>query len=135
MGPIQAEDIAYVGSAACGACHEKQYDRFVKYAKKSHSFQSIEKLKDGLTSNELQECYGCHTTGYGKPGGFVNAEQTPDLRNAGCEVCHGPGSKHVESGDPQDIKGRIDMQECLVCHTTQRVAAFNFKPLIQSGAH
>ena len=130
-----AADKTYVGSKACSECHEAEYGRFVKFAKKSHSFRSIEKLQDGLTLEELRQCYGCHTTGYGKPGGFVSVDKTPELMNAGCEVCHGPGSVHVESGDPDDIEARLDIKDCMVCHTAERVAAFSFKPLIHSGAH
>jgi hypothetical protein len=135
LGTGWAAEKSYVGSRVCGDCHETEYARFADFAKKSHSFQSIEKLKDGLSEQEIQQCYSCHTTGYGKPGGFVSAEKTPELKNAGCEVCHGPGSLHLETEDPADIKGRLEIEDCMVCHTSQRVAAFSFKPLIHSGAH
>src|SRR4030042_5842574 len=81
----------YVGSDACKDCHEKEYNSFMTYAKKSKSFESIERVRKGLTEEEIKGCYFCHTTGYGKPGGFVSPEKTPHLKNAGCEVCHGPG--------------------------------------------
>jgi hypothetical protein len=77
----------------------------------------------------------CHTTGYGKPGGFRSEHDTPDLRNAGCEVCHGPGSLHCETEDPGDIMGSLTADECEECHRTDRVEAFDYKPLIYGGAH
>ena len=125
----------YVGSDACMACHEEEYENFTKYARKSHSFQSVLKMKKGLTSDELKGCYVCHTTGYGKPGGFVSLEQTPELQNAGCEVCHGPGGSHVETKDPDDLIGKVTIDICQKCHTQERVTAFRYKPMVHGGAH
>lgn len=125
----------YVGSAACKSCHEKEYGSFVAYAKKSRSFQSIERVRKGLTKEEVEQCYSCHTTGYGKPGGFVSPEETPHLKDAGCEVCHGPGELHVKTQDPQYIDGHLTMKDCEVCHISERVKAFRYKPLIHGGAH
>lgn len=31
----------------------------------------------------------CTWPGYGEPGGFRFEKETPQLRNAGCETCHG----------------------------------------------
>jgi hypothetical protein len=127
--------LTYVGSDACKPCHEKEYNSFMTYAKKSRSFSSIERVKKGLTEKEIKGCYFCHTTGYGKPGGFVSLEKTPNLKNAGCEVCHGPGSLHVKTKNPNDIKRHLTMKDCEVCHTSERVRAFRYKPMIHGGAH
>lgn len=125
----------YVGSEACRDCHEKQHKSFTAYSKKSVSFNSITKMRKGLTDAELKKCFECHTTGYGKPGGFRSEAETPHLKNSGCEVCHGPGSAHVKTGNPKEIKRRITVKDCEECHSTERVAAFNYKPLIYGGAH
>jgi hypothetical protein len=125
----------YVGSQACKKCHEHQYKNFMAYAKKSSSYRSIERVKKGLTTEELKGCYYCHTTGYGKPGGFVSVEKTPYLKSAGCEVCHGPGEFHVRTRNPDDIKHHLKIKDCEVCHTPERVKAFRYKPLIHGGAH
>jgi len=125
----------YVGSRACEECHEKEYRNFQTYAKKAHSYESIKKMKKGLTDAEVRKCFQCHTTGYDKPGGFRSEQETPHLKNAGCEVCHGPGSLHVETGDPEDIKGNLTAKDCEACHSAERVRAFNYKPLIYGGAH
>ena len=116
-------------------CHQEQYDNFIQYSKKAHSFSNIKKMEKSLTAEEYKECFQCHTTGYGVPGGFVSETQTPDLKNPGCEVCHGPGSLHIDSEDPDDIITEISMENCLVCHNKDRVDAFGFKPLLFSGAH
>lgn len=125
----------YIGSQACQPCHPQEYQSFSSYAKKSRSFEGIERLRKGLTIEELKRCYGCHTTGYGKPGGFVSIEKTPQLKNAGCEVCHGPGSIHAQTGAPAAIRRILTKEDCEGCHTSARVKAFNFKPLIHGGAH
>jgi hypothetical protein len=125
----------YVGSETCGGCHAEQFDNFKKYSKKAHSFQSIEKMKKGLAPREIQDCYKCHTTGYGKPGGFQDPVKNPELKNAGCEVCHGPGGDHADAQNGKKIRRKMDLKVCEECHTGQRIQSFKFKPLIHAGAH
>ena len=127
--------VRFVGSLACRECHPEEYENFMTYAKKSSSFQSIEKQMRHLTPDEIKQCYPCHTTGYGQPGGFISLEETPLLKNAGCEVCHGPGSEHVRTSDPATIIGNLSKKDCEVCHISERVKAFKYKPLIHGGAH
>lgn len=125
----------YMGSAACGDCHEEEYGRFQEYSKKARSWRSVEIMAPKLTPDELQECYACHTTGYGR-GGFVDYASTPHLADVGCETCHGPGAAHAaEGGDPDLIRRGPSQEDCRTCHNDSRVKAFNFKPLIHSGAH
>lgn len=134
---VFAAEKRYVGSKACSSCHEEEYKTFVQFAKKAHSFHAIERMQDGLTGEELKECYKCHTTGYGKPGGFVSIEKTPEMKDAGCEVCHGPGSVHIESAETKDILGgkKMTMKMCEECHNPERISSFNFKPMLHGGAH
>ncbi|MBI9090232.1 MAG: cytochrome c family protein [Desulfobacterium sp.] len=134
-GVTLAEERVYVGSKACEDCHDKEYANHVKFSKKASSFESIRVMRSKLTAAEYNECLECHTTGYGKPGGFVSESQTPDLKNAGCEVCHGPGSLHAESGDPDDIDHDLTVESCSTCHNADRVQAFDYKPLLFGGAH
>lgn len=131
-----AQDARFVGSKACSECHEKEFANFQKYAKKAKSAHSIKIMASDLSKEEVKGCYGCHTTGYGEPGGFVSFEETPELGHAGCEVCHGPGSEHVDTfGDPDTIKGSLDIKDCESCHNEERVGTFNFKPMLYGGAH
>ena len=130
-----SEAATYVGSAACKQCHDKESDNFAKYSKKAHSRKNVEKMRSKLTKEELEECYHCHTTGYGKAGGFVSYEKTPQLGDVGCETCHGPGAAHAESGDPANITRKPGVESCLVCHNAERIKNFNFRPLRYSGAH
>jgi hypothetical protein len=132
----QADDHkTYVGSEVCGECHEEEYASFTAHSRKSHSFESVAVLKKGLTEAEYRGCLACHATGYGEPGGFRSESETPHLKNAGCESCHGPGSLHADSGDPDDIRGELSVEDCTRCHNAERVGAFKFKPLLFGGAH
>ena len=125
----------YVGSEVCKTCHLEEYDSFLKHSKKVGSYESIVLMKKELSDSELQTCYKCHTTGYGEPGGFRSEQETPQLKNAGCETCHGSGGAHSETGNKDDIKGKLTAADCDKCHSSDRVAAFKYKPLIYGGAH
>jgi hypothetical protein len=125
----------YVGSEKCQSCHEKEYDRFMKSSRKTQSYKHVVLMREGLTAEEYRKCLECHTTGFGKPGGFTSEKETPLLKEVGCEACHGPGSLHVESSDRNDIKNNVSEKDCTICHNPERVEAFRFKPLIYGGAH
>ncbi|MEN2995108.1 MAG: cytochrome c family protein [Thermodesulfovibrio sp.] len=124
----------YVGSEKCKTCHPRQYENFTKFSRMSQSFSGVEKMKNKITPEELKGCYECHTTGYGKKGGFVSVEKTPHLKNTGCEVCHGPGKKHVKTRKKEDIRGKLTTKICEPCHTEERIRAFRFRPLLR-GVH
>jgi hypothetical protein len=100
---ISADSAEYVGAKKCKACHVKQYKAWMKTAMAN----AFEDLKSGVKAEEKKKagldpakdyttdpkCLRCHTTGYGKPGGFKSMEETPKLINVQCEGCHGPGSE------------------------------------------
>ncbi len=125
----------YVGTERCKNCHIIQYENFIKYSRMSRSFEAVEKMKNKITQEELKTCYQCHTTAYRQKGGFISVDKTPHLKNTGCEVCHGPGKKHVETKNPKYIKRKFNIQICEPCHTEERIRAFRFKPLLYGGAH
>ena len=125
----------YVGSETCADCHDAEYESYAAHSRKAHSYASVKVMRKGLTEAEYRECLHCHATGYGRPGGFVSEEETPQLQNLGCESCHGPGSLHADSGDPEDIVGELTAADCEQCHNAERVDNFKFKPLLFGGAH
>lgn len=135
-GPLHGAGAeTYVGSATCQPCHVQEFSNYAKYSRKSHSYQSVQRMEKGLSNEELRECYACHTTGYGRPGGFVSIEKTPGLRDAGCEVCHGPGKDHSETQDPKLIQRKVTVETCQNCHIQERVQKFRYRPLLHGGAH
>ncbi|MBU4186388.1 MAG: cytochrome c family protein, partial [Proteobacteria bacterium] len=76
----------------CKDCHAEHVETYSRW-KYSRNFRILEmRGKD-----RDPECLRCHTTGYGKPGGFVDIEKTPDMKNVQCEACHGPASLHVDA--------------------------------------
>lgn len=135
--PVYGENLEkrYVGSEACKECHDQEFQKWSQLSRKSRSYEQLLKMKKGLTSQEFTRCLLCHTTGYGQPGGFQSEESTPALKNVGCEVCHGPGSRHVQSAAAIDIARKVDTTQCGVCHNSDRTKAFKFKALPYGGAH
>ncbi len=103
-----AETPAYVGAKKCRACHLKQFQTW-EQTKMAKSFELLRagaasaakkkaNLDPGKDYTHDEKCLPCHTTGYGKPGGFVSLEKTPDLLGVQCEACHGPGSEYLKEG-------------------------------------
>ena len=82
MEPEAENGKTYVGSEACKDCHGVEYKNFKAYSKKVRSFESVTIMKKGLTEKEYKQCLVCHTTGYGRPGGFTSEKETPHLREA-----------------------------------------------------
>ena len=112
--PDEAE---YVGSKKCKLCHLKETKTW-KATKHANNFEVLEGEE---RSNP--DCVKCHTTGYGKPGGFVSEEDTPNLTSTGCEACHGAGSEHAaaakKAGSSKDWDKMIDKtpkNACISCH-------------------
>lgn len=125
----------YVGSQVCAGCHPGIYTRFKKESKMARSYAHVMLMRKGLTEKEFHSCLKCHTTGFGKPGGFVSEKITPQLAEVGCEACHGPGSLHAASSDPKDIRKVVSEKVCAACHNSELLGAFGFSPMIHGGAH
>ncbi|MCB1034668.1 MAG: cytochrome c family protein, partial [Acidobacteria bacterium] len=101
-----AEEHAFLGSKNCRKCHLKEY----KSWEETSMAKTFEVLKPGERADEKKaagldpqkdytkdaSCVKCHVTGYGKKGGFVDIETTPELAGVGCESCHGAGGTYVQ---------------------------------------
>lgn len=103
---LMAEEPSYIGIKQCKLCHQPHYDSW-DTTRMSKAFEllqpsvrSKQKKAAGLDPKKDYSadpnCLPCHTTGYGKEGGFVSLEQTPEMANVQCEMCHGPGSIYAE---------------------------------------
>jgi len=125
---------AYVGSDACRSCHAAEFETWSS-SPHAHAVAS-------LTENHSEtnpECLRCHTTGLGKPGGFVvetGVAASPDLARVGCESCHGPGGDHigadaVKTGTIVSLGDKCDscviLQICGGCHDEVNDAGFEFE--------
>jgi len=107
----------YLGAETCKACHFKDFKTWQAH-KHSKNFEVLQGAE-----RQNSECLKCHATGYGKPGGFVRVEKTPNLTSTGCEACHGPGSAHVEAAKNAPDTGawdtkinKVPANACVTCH-------------------
>jgi hypothetical protein len=92
--PVPAGASGYVGVDACTSCHQSErefWDRTPHHA--AYASLAVQNKQFNL------DCVGCHVTGYEAPGGTTVAH-VDKLTDVQCEVCHGPGSRHV--GNPAD---------------------------------
>jgi hypothetical protein len=127
----------FSGVKSCKKCHRKVWKTW-KDSTMALSFDILKpgervdiKKKAGLDPQKdyTQDatCLPCHTTGYGKTGGFVSMEKTPSMAGVSCESCHGPGKEYNKV---MKKHGRIYTEEeilhaglvkdphttCLSCH-------------------
>lgn len=137
------EAIYYVGNKGCVMCHRNEFADWEKSKharafellkpnkrRKAKAHADLDPKKDySLEYNSKQKCLKCHTTGFGKDGGFKDIESTPNMVGVGCESCHGPGSVYrtihkakrarftreevVAAGQTY---GSVDPQVCEKCH-------------------
>ena len=152
---------AYVGSKKCRMCHLKEHASWSE----TKMARTFENLKPGVATEAKAKakldpkkdytadpvCLGCHTTGYGKPGGFVDVATTPDLVGVGCEMCHGPGGTYLQkehmSLQNKEYKkaelvkvglvGEITAQQCVECHNARSpfFEGFRFEERKAKGTH
>jgi peroxiredoxin len=127
---------AHVGSEACRSCHEAE---FASWEAGPHA-GSLASLAQQEKQGNV-DCLPCHTTGFGKPGGFppgAEAAAHADLARVGCESCHGPGGDHVQEsatklGSILSLGDKCDscviLQICGGCHDDANDPGFEFEVL------
>jgi Cytochrome c554 and c-prime len=116
-GPDQP---TYVGIEACSKCHPGAR-RVWDGTPHAHAYLSL--------SSQFKEfnldCVGCHVTGYDMPGGST-VTHVDRLSDVQCEVCHGPGSRHVlNPTDKAWIVAKPSAFACLACHHAPHVEEFD----------
>lgn len=101
----------YAGNTACQSCHPLQFKKW-RSTKHATAYETLEKKGQQFNS----QCLPCHVTGaFGQPEAMVLILSS-DLRQVGCESCHGPGKQHV--AQPQSARlTQPAMDTCLRCHT------------------
>lgn len=111
------EGLAFTGSPACKRCHEYEYDQ---WSTKAHA-DALSSLKR-VGSDRDPECVICHVIGMEYEGGYLTEEETPHLKDVGCENCHGPGSEHIKSFGQKLT--REPKMSCLACHTPEKSTGY-----------
>ncbi|PTY08630.1 hypothetical protein DB347_03370 [Opitutaceae bacterium EW11] len=73
-------------------------------------------------SNECKECHADVTHTFGGATHANLKAQGDNAKNIGCESCHGPGSKHVESGGGAGtiVNPKTSPETCFQCHLDKR---------------
>lgn len=95
--------LAFVGSDKCKACHTNEY-KIWELSHHSHAMEALEKKATRPSLRQFDgDCVQCHTIGFGFQTGYTNEKDTPNLKNVGCESCHGPGSGHVAQPNNKDF--------------------------------
>jgi Cytochrome c554 and c-prime len=136
----------YVGSKTCQKCHKSAY-KVWEGSKHSHAYDALVKATRPSLRQYDAECIVCHTIGFGYEGGYRDEKRTPNLKNVGCESCHGPASEHVKNPhdekwhtlvnpwkarpgetatDKEQRKLRID-QFCQQCHDIDNDVKYKFE--------
>jgi len=126
----------YVGSESCLGCHASAAMVW-QHSAHSHAFQDLA----ARDADADPSCIGCHTVGFGMPGGYRREYGASKLTAVGCESCHGPGSIHVaqrQSGiTPVTFHFRpLAAGDCMKCHDGEFSRPFDWDklwPQIQHG--
>jgi hypothetical protein len=109
--PVPEGQSDYVGAEQCSVCHQEErafwnrtahHDAYATLVRQDKQFNL--------------DCVSCHVTGYEQPGGSTVAH-VEGLENVQCEVCHGPGSRHIASPLDKALIAIPDRAQCAAkCH-------------------
>ncbi|MEZ5740690.1 MAG: multiheme c-type cytochrome [Burkholderiaceae bacterium] len=113
----------YADERACAGCHPRAA-KVWRGSAHARAFESLSKVDKTHDAN----CVGCHSIGFGEPGGFVSAGVSPFLRNVGCQACHGPAKQHLQTGgaDPMASLAYKGEKVCAGCHQSAHSPSFDF---------
>ena len=112
----------YAGYTACEPCHAD----IVKSWKATPHANAFEALKaQGEEKQENPGCLQCHVVAYGKDGGFIDMELTPELKDVQCESCHGPSKPHSETLTTEGLV-KPGEEVCRTCHTEEQDQNFDY---------
>jgi hypothetical protein len=118
----------FAGIEACSDCH----DEAVEFWKTTVHAKAYETLVVDNKQFDLS-CVGCHVTGFRQPGGSEVVENE-GLRDVQCEVCHGPGERHIEDGG-ENLKLIVrdtTAELCATqCHTPEHSDTFDYEPYLR----
>jgi hypothetical protein len=105
------ESNKYVGAVKCAPCHQMIFE---EWGQSGHAGAYDTLIKKNRYF--YPDCINCHVTGAGYAGGFQIERTTKHLEGVQCEVCHGPGGKHVDSGGDFNLRVTSDQRFCEECH-------------------
>ena len=110
--PVQG---GYVGSSACASCHDAEYKSWAG-TPHAHAMDTLRKVQ----RHRVPTCVSCHVVGDADRSGYDTTSPDFRLENVGCEVCHGPGTRHVAS--PRVVGSIVRSPApgiCVECHSLE----------------
>ncbi|MEQ9409665.1 MAG: multiheme c-type cytochrome [Fuerstiella sp.] len=158
VGSPHPSGATFVGADTCGQCHTTAFDIW-KNTPHAHALESLDPVHKRLGYERLNgvprmydpECLACHVTGWDPheyirfESGFLNEEFAASesekqlhrlLAGTQCENCHGPGSRHVELVEADQLaearqqvrvtKEQAEKQMCGKCHDADNSPNFSF---------
>jgi len=123
--PPEAQS-GYATAGRCVSCHRGEFGRWT-LSDHARSWESL--LSRGATDDP--ECIGCHSTGFGEPGGF--GELTPAnvrrFKGVQCESCHGPMGGHPD--DATVVSAEVGVEACVGCHDPANSPDFEWETYLR----
>lgn len=118
-----------VGSASCKECHSKHFD-FWQLTAHARAFETLQHKNQANNT----ECIACHRTLEPKKQKILPKNKTfllnltDNLKNVGCESCHGAGGSHVTDPSKYKMVRAVLESTCRTCHTEERDDSFDYLP-------
>jgi hypothetical protein len=122
LGGSVGAGFAVAGTDACRTCHTADAAIWDASAH-AHAWETL--VASG--SHVDPSCQHCHTTGFGRQGGFESVRRSILLTNVGCESCHGPSAAHT--ADPKTMTGfgASAKDQCTTCHDHENSPHFELE--------
>lgn len=119
----ESDTVRYVSAGGCTGCHDSYVAAWAATPSHPQAWQAL--VSRGQTDNP--ECIGCHSTGWGQPGGNASADAVAmrTWKSVQCEACHGPLSAH--RADPHNNRTRpVTEATCTSCHDPANSPQFDY---------
>lgn len=119
---------SYLGAAACQSCHVTEFEQWSR-TRHATAYKTLLEVHRHYAPG----CVPCHVVGYGTKTGYRLGSQQETLANVQCEVCHGPGDRHVLEPSRVNIMKHVPEATCLACHNAEHSDHFVYSeqlPLI-----
>lgn len=130
---LKTKESPFAGEASCQSCHASEHKKWSS-TRHADAFYSLKDTNKAFDPN----CIGCHTVGFGSPGGFIEPTITKNLMHVQCENCHGAAKTHVTSAGVAPVANKDWSKEkvCGQCHVQKHSPDFNYEtywPKISHG--
>lgn len=119
---VLANKNKFIGSDNCKSCHSGEFDHW-KNTKHAKSMDILFQKKRDF----VPDCVSCHTTGFSYDSGYTIAKREKWNQAVGCESCHGPGLNHFQNPTRENIRLKVEKQDCMSCHDAENSPNFDYK--------